>query len=222
MVPKSPGIPNRRMGLTSHAGALSGAFHRFELPTAAALAAVARADSDSPEEVAHWEGVEEIAKGYHFYFLTMPVQLRPPLFALQLTERKLGGAAMFAEAGRLVDLFEATLSTVAGEAVVEFLFAYVAAAQMDGLRLLIWLNRTISSLDAVCTVSMSTRRLGARIADEVRAATGNAAPRKNGVEPYAALQKVADELSGCQGVGDPFERLDEFKVRLPGGKPCPP
>jgi hypothetical protein len=76
------------------------------------------------------------------------------------------------EANRLKQLYEEALRHPAGIALVHWMHAYYAAANFDGLRVMLWLARAIAALDTTITVDRQLRGLGEALQEGLDAAVG--------------------------------------------------
>jgi len=191
------------------------ALRQFRLTDAAALAETASALTQDPHQQIRLHAVSRMARAYGAFFLSTPTEPGSPKLAFELS---IPAAPAFAdlmqEANRLKQLYEEALRHPAGIALVHWMHAYHAAANFDGLRVMLWLARAIAALDTTITVDRQLRGLGEALQEGLDAAVGRVGAVGQTPEPYASLQVVNDawkRLAPAQQA--PLDRTSEFTMQ---------
>lgn len=141
--------------------------------------------------------------------------MRPPKLRLELLQMEVPWSEILQEATRLEQRYERALRSVPGTAFVQWVHAYHAAANLDGLRAMLWLNRAIAAIDTTVTVDTRLRRLGSDLRQNLDTTVGRAGGGGRVVEIYAALQVVNDALHQLEPEQQgPIDRAREFTLHI--------
>ncbi len=181
-------------------------------------AAVAETASDSEADAvrrADFLAVARIARGYGAYLLSTPTVLRAPKLAFEISHLNVPSTEVVQEAVRLERLYEEALQSTPGTAFVQWVHAYHAAANFDGLRAMLWLHRAIAAIDTTMTVEAPLRRLGTDLRHNLDTAIGGASRNGRVVEVYGALQVVSDALHRLEPAQpSPLDRSRDFTLHM--------
>lgn len=171
--------------------------------------------TEDPHERAHLTAVAGMASAYAAFLLSTPTSLRPPKLALELPPHGSILPDLAHEAQRLDQLYDQALQHTGGTALVQWIHAYHAAANFDGLRVLLWLARAIAAIDTTATVDSRLRELRGSLQFSLDAAVGRGGERRHTPELYGALQQVSDALHRLVPVEQaPLDRTDEFTLQV--------
>ena len=153
-------------------------------------------------------------EGSGLLILGFGVPLRPPALVVGL-DGLAEVTSVQIEVARLQSLYEHSLRSAGGTALVELVHAYYGLAQLDGFRTAYWLGRALETSSQMAVLPPAVSAIRRDLAAMV-ATTSGAGQRAGGRELYTCFQAVADHLTPLLKVGsDALDVVVRFAVQMP-------